>query len=221
MSLRPPETYPENLRDFSRWCIKALRDYLIGVSGGTTTLKAATDLHLQTDGETDALVFDSNQDGVFSGTATVHSNHVMEGYSTGQNVLRSVTLYFQPGATPGTNIDITSVSEGSTTFNTPTITDATDLAKSGSSGSFALDASGNLVTLDMTETVVGVLSASYWIHDINSSSTTETYFPLVTIVSGNLRISTNKRGNSSNVDWTSIMDAGDEAYIQIAFITST
>ena len=136
--------------------------------------------------------------------------------------IRAIQLKLEPGATPGTNIDITLLDISAVGFNLPSITDATDLAKSGSSGSFALDATGVFITMDITETIIGVLSCSVLMHDINTSSTTEMYVVYAERSSGNMRILLRKRGATpGNTDWTGILDAGDRCDVLIAFMTDS
>ncbi len=149
-----------------------------------------------------------------------NANHVVEGLSTGRSVLRSILLKVQPGATPGTDINVASAGL-SRDFNPPTITDGTNIAKSGSNGSFALNAAGTVITMDITEDIIGILGASIRIHDINSSSTTEVYFADAFSTGNNLGIAPVKRGANAQVDWTTIMDAGDEVNIYISFVTSS
>ncbi len=170
---------------------------------------------------TAALTIDANQKGTFSGDVVLNSNFAIEGYATGRNIIRSANIRIQPGASAGTNINVTSVNESTQAFNSPTITDTTDLAKSGSGGSFALSADGTIITMDLTEAIIGILGYSIITHDINSSSTTEMYFPLVDQSSNNMRFIITKRGSVAAVDWTTIMDAGDRVDIQVSFVTST
>lgn len=163
-------------------------------------------------------------DGVItlSANTTVNSNYVLEGYPTGRNVFRSIFLSFAPGATPGTNINIvdnsSAVGHG---FNAPSTTDATNLAKSGTSGSFSLDANGKYITLDLTETVVHVKGYMTGTVKWNSASTTEFYSFDCSVSSGNILISMIKRAATSPVDLTTILDASDAINVQIDFITST
>ena len=135
-------------------------------------------------------------------------------------VIRAVTLRFNPGATPGTNINIIDV--GSIIgFNRPTINNATDLVKNGTSGSFSLNADGSQVTMDITENIIGILSTSIQSHKINSSSTTEMYVSFAFFSSNNLIITLRKRGSTSNIDLTTILDAGDQCDVLISFITNS
>ena len=140
-------------------------------------------------------------------------------------VIRSIHLKFEPGATPGTDIDITDRSDNASKgYNAPAITDAIDLAASGSVGSFALSANGDTVTMTLTENIIGILSYSIAIHDINSSSTTEMYTPFVdqpASAGTGIDISLVKRGSIGRVDWRTIMDAGDRVVMQISIVTST
>ncbi len=135
-------------------------------------------------------------------------------------VFRSIGLRLQPGATPGTNINAT-VLGGTFGYNLPSTTDTTDLAKSGSGGSFALDADGKVLTFDITENITGVLGATVSIHDLNTSSTTEMYTVQAQTSSNNLNISLIKRGTSANVDLTTILDAGDLCDVLIPYVTAT
>jgi hypothetical protein len=132
--------------------------------------------------------------------------------------IRAVTLRLEPGATPGTNINVNELAQG---FNRPTVTDATDLAKSGTSGSFSLNAAGTILTMDITEDISGVLTTSIVIHDLNSSSTTEMYTAKATVTSSNITLSLIKRGSTALVDLTTILDAGDLCDVQISFVTTT
>lgn len=150
---------------------------------------------------------------------TVNDNYPLEGYTTGRAVLRVVAFSLAPGATANTNINVTT--GGTTQFNAPTISDATNLAKDGTSGSFSLNTAGNILECNLTENVIGGLSANFTNHDLNSSSTSEMYLPVLSIDSGNLRLLVRKRGSTSTVDWTSILDAGDSATIVVAFLTSS
>ncbi len=138
-----------------------------------------------------------------------------------RNVLRSIYLMIEPGASAGTNITVTEEPSAGSSFNRPTITGAADLAKSGSIGSFALNGGGTILTMNITENIIGLLGVSISVHDINSSSTTEMYFPLVAISSNNLSISLTKRPGTIPVDLTSVMDAGDAVEMYISFITSS
>jgi len=102
-----------------------------------------------------------------------------------------------------------------------TVTDGTDIAKSGSSGSFALNAGGDSITLDLTEDVIAVLSVTFVSHDLNTSHVTETYWTSAAVTGANIVIVTKLSGTSTDVDWTSILDAGDVHQIQVTFITSS
>ncbi|MEE9303673.1 MAG: hypothetical protein V3U84_07785 [Thiotrichaceae bacterium] len=145
-----------------------------------------------------------------------HTNAAEGGLLT----FRSVTLIIEPGATPGTNINVTEAA-ASLNYNSPTITNAANLAKSGSSGSFSLDAGGIVLTMDITENITGVISQSVLIHDINSSSTTEMYTPWCLVTGNNLAISFIKRGGQAQADMTAIFDAGDLVDIMIGYVTDS
>jgi len=153
-----------------------------------------------------------------SGNVIADGNYALEGYSTGKNVFRTTDLILQPGSTPNTDI---SVSASAAAFNKPTIFNATDMAKTETSGSFTLSADGQDLTLDVTPDVVAVVSITITCHDLNSSSTTEIYFPYITTGGSNLIIKIRKRGSTDDVDWVSILDAGDYFTFTIIYITST
>ncbi len=155
-----------------------------------------------------------------SDTLTTNGNYVVEGYSTGRSVLRTILLVMGPGNTPNTNINVneTSTNYG---YNIPTVTDGASIAKSGSSGSFSLNSGGTIITMDIAENIVGLISVSVFYHDLNSSSTSEMYVPTCAISSNNLHISITKRGSQTYVDWTTILDAGDAYALLISFITSS
>lgn len=166
------------------------------------------------DGSTQQLVYP---------VATINSNYILEGYATGRNVIRRIVLLLQPGATPGTNINVTAETASGVGFNGPTITNATDLAKGGSNGSFALNAGGTAITMDITPAIVAILSESIIHHDLNNSSLTagDIWFPRLTVTSGNLVISLAQDGGTAEEDLTTILQAGDAVRIGICFVTST
>jgi len=151
-------------------------------------------------------------------TLKLNSNHVLEGYATGRNVVRAAGFDIEPGATPGTNIDVTIVPTRG--FNSAGLTGATDLAKSGSDGSFTMDAVGKL-ELAPGQTVIGILGASIGVHDINNSSTSEVYFIDPAIVAGDIQLTVMLRGSVVVQDMTSIMDAGDRMRVIVSYVTST
>lgn len=177
----------------------------------------------------DYAIFQSEGSGnwrcvVYQKSTEGRNNSVVEG-RTGRSVLRAAHLLIEPGATPGTNINITADAVGgdNAPYNTPTITNATDLAKSGSSGSFALNAGGTAITMDITETIVALVSFSIVTHDLNNSSVLagDIWFPRVTLTGGNMVISLYQTGTATGEDLTTILQAGDSCRLHIAFVTST
>ncbi len=133
-------------------------------------------------------------------------------------VFRCVCLKVEPGATPNTNIDITDMGSDRG-WNVPTITDATDLAASGSSGSFALNAGGTIITMDITPNIEGITSISLQMHTLNSASTSEMYVPWAEISSNNLTLALIKRGAITPVDLRTVLDASDRVEIMIGIVT--
>ncbi len=146
--------------------------------------------------------------------------HMVEGESGQRCVLRAVKLRIEPGATPGANVNVTDLSSATIGFNGPVLTNATNLAKNGSSGSFSMSGTGKTIVMDLTEDIIGTLSGSINTHDLNSSSMTELYSVNLLISESNLNITMFQRGTQIEVDWTTILGAGDRGDILIAFITS-
>ena len=153
-----------------------------------------------------------------SGNVLSGSNYMLEGYGSGKCVFRSTELIIQAGSQPEFEMNVT---VGSGAFNSPSITNATDMAKTETKGSFSLDTGGELLTLDLTPNVVGVVAVTVTCHDLNSSSTSEMYFPYATTGGNNLIIKIRKRGSVNDVDWISIVDTGDYFTFTITYITST
>ncbi len=123
----------------------------------------------------------------------------------------------QPGATPGTNINCTDV--GTTYWNREAVTDTTNLAKSGSGGSYSLNAGGTVLTIALTKEVVGISGMGVSIHDVNSSAPAENYTPGFAVTGGNITLSIYKE--SSIQDITTILDAGDLFDIWVSYVTAT
>lgn len=152
-----------------------------------------------------------------------NSNYVIEGLSSGRNVLRKVELLLEPGSTPGTNMNITHVTTNGVNFNEPSISNASDLASGGSSGSFALQSGAVVLAISLTETVLAVLNAAVSIHDVNDSSVTagDIWFVRGTVASGDLRLSPFKAGTqSAGTSWLGLTQSGDAMRIELLFITS-
>jgi hypothetical protein len=156
----------------------------------------------------------NGNDGAVTGAEVLNAPSVTPLLAMHSNAFR-----IQPGATPGTNINIDDLDVGA--WNQSAITDTTNLAKSGSGGSFALDADGKLITVDITKEVVGIIGYGIKKHDLNSSSTTEMYFINADVVAGNIRLQITKRGSTSNVDFTTILDAGDNLQVWVSYVTAT
>ena len=147
-------------------------------------------------------------------------NHMVEGAASTRCILRSIRLKIEPGATPGTNMNVTEQA-AATGFNQPTITDATNLAATGSSGSFALSTDGKTLTMAITETVVGLISTDIIVHDVDNSSTTIIHFMPVTITAGNIEWNISKAGAIPSLSFLTMLQAADRMDITIAFVTST
>jgi len=150
---------------------------------------------------------------------TITGNYPVEGYTTGKNILRCVTLRITPGGTPGTNITINDQNYGN--FNPIALATATNLADDSTVENFTLNSGSTSLTMNLTETIVGMLLSQITVHDLNSSSTSEYYSIQTQIASGNAEMAFFKRGTQAGVDIRTIFDAGDLIDVQIIFITSS
>ena len=157
---------------------------------------------------------------VHAGNVVSNSNYAVEGYSTGRNVLRSIRLNITPGSTPGTNISVDHDATAGRSFNTPSLTDGTDIANNASNGSFALNDGSTRINVDVSN-AIGMISESILIHDLNSSSTSEMYTTNTTVDSSDISIAIFKRGSQSLVDWRTILDAGDAMTVLISYVSSS
>jgi len=168
-----------------------------------------------------ALTLDSSQNATFAGDIKANTNnYVLEGYTTGRSVLRTVYLQLEPGATPGTNLNITDLTDATHGYNAPTITDAVNLAKSGTEGSFSLSATGADLTFDLTEDIVGIVALTI-VNPVWNSAEVEPYYIYPYSQSNVLHFSIRKAGSATILDWTTILDASDDIRIYVSFITST
>jgi len=166
-----------------------------------------------------------NQDSgatVHAGNVISNSNHAVEGYATGRNVIRSIRLNISPGDTPNTNISVDHDTTAGRSFNTPSLTDGTNIANNASSGSFALNDGSTRINIDVNN-AIGMLADSVLVHDLNSSSTSagEIYFTNTVISSNDLSVSIFKTGSDALVDWRTILDAGDSMTILITYMASS
>ena len=119
-----------------------------------------TDFNLTTGGTTDFTV---------DVPITSQSNYLLEGYATQRNVLRTMTIRLDPGATPGTNYNITFDSARS--FNLGAAqTGATNMVASTTNGSFTSNANSRIMTYDSTEQVIGIVAGSVQYSDANNST---------------------------------------------------
>ena len=178
-------------------------------------------LQAETAGGTNVVLaeFDPDLDAV---TVTSDANFIVEGHATGRNILRSTRLQIQPGSTPGTNISVTDTSASSGRgYNTATVTNGTNIAKSGTSGSFSLNASGNALTFTPTENCKAIIGCTIHLHDIFSSSTTRVYFPWVTIVTNAVQFQLLRRAEQGGTDFTVLLAAGDRIDVNIQYITDS
>lgn len=181
-------------------------------------LQLGNTLNVAADGNVGIGVTDPDVKLEVAGDIKVNSaNFALEGYGAGRNILRSGELQITPGATPGTDIDIGHTNR----FNSPSVTNADDLAAGASNGSFDLSADGKTVSFNITAAIVGTLGETIVTHDINSSSTSEMYFVITFITGGNLGMRIRKRGSNADVSWLTLIDSGDDFRVHITYITSS
>jgi hypothetical protein len=178
-------------------------------------------------GDTDLMTFGANTvtvNGALTATGDVLANstqYVLEGYATGRTIYRQMAFRFTPGATPGTNISCIDVNNAAFEYNAISSTDGSDIAKSGSSGSWSLSADGKDITLDITEAVVmaGLLQPIQI--NLNNSSTSDVYYGHSEVSSGNINFQIRSWGSNVALDWTTILQAGDRFQFKLTFLTST
>ena len=158
--------------------------------------------------------------GAITSTSDIKANtsqYVLEGYATGRNVLRAMAVQIQPGATPGTNINIGDMTITFGTFNC-TNSNATNLAKSATSGSWSLSSNGLVITFSITPTILTILSHSVQMEKLNTAALPfriETY-----ISAGNICLVITAVGSTTALDWTTILDAGSYLLLNFVFLTS-
>jgi hypothetical protein len=155
-----------------------------------------------------------------AGNVTVDdSRYVVEG-SDSKSILRKIQLQVGNGATPGTNLDIVKYTSQGREYNAPTITNANDLAKSGTNGSYSLSSNGENLTLDISETVVSVISIGVISDDLNNGGGGG-YYVHTLVIDGNIQFMVEKSGSTTNLDWTTVTNTGSDVIIfDVLFITS-
>ena len=181
------------------------------------TVVAGLEIEVINNGANRLQVFPASGDNLGAGVDTamkINTTHKIKFVSyDGTNwkikhITRSLSLRFEAGAVPNTNIDASNVNQATVGYNGAEITDGADIAKSGSDGSFALDASGEVITLDISENIIGFLGSSISALALNSGAST--YVIAATINSNNLEFRVRIVGTVANVDWTTILDAGEQ-----------
>ncbi len=158
-------------------------------------------------------------------TATLSSKAASANTIKGSGTLsvqRFIYLSIEAGGTPGTNINITHTA--SLGWNAPSITNATNLAASGTSGSFALSADGAIITMDIAESIVGAVVIFTGINKVVNSSTltTNRFSENKAIVSSNLTLGLFIVGSTSSSDWRAVLTtAGDRQDVMIILMTAS
>ena len=158
----------------------------------------------------------NGNDGAVTGAEVLNPPSV-----TPLNCLSTMVIRTQPGGTAGTNLNVTSQSSAANAFNSPALTNATNMiADTNLFGSFSLSADGTTITVHNTETVVGLLPYGLTSHKINSASTTESYVINCLIVAGNVTIRIKRTGSTDSLSWLTVMDASDLSEMAIGFVTA-
>ena len=155
-----------------------------------------------------------------NGNVLVNSNYVMEGYATGRSVERTTYLRIYPGGTPNTDLSV-DVNNAAFDYNTPSITDVTDLIATETDGQWTLSADGKDLTLNLTEMVVGIFGSSLLRADFNTHATTA-WYALAALNAGNIQFNVFQSGSVSKISWLTILDTGDfGSEIIVNYVTST
>jgi hypothetical protein len=148
-------------------------------------------------------------------------NNVLQGdTTTGKTIYRCIQWDCRAGSTPGTNINISLQNAGNEGFNEPTVNNATNLAASGTSGDFSLDASALALTLDLTESIVHVGPISVSIGDHQSSTADPIYMRQITN-GNNVSFYVYTDGSSGAQSWLTHLASGDVVYFQCVLITNS
>ena len=150
-----------------------------------------------------------------TGDWTFDGNHPVEGYTTGRNVIRNVVISIVPGGTPGTNINVTDLSE-IRGFNSPTITPATNLANGGSSGSFNI--TSNSLRFDPGESFAGVLAG--YVNYMDTVSDKHYSIDFLT-TSDTMNLALWEHGTGSNTGILSAVSTGATLQIHIMYMSTT
>ena len=168
----------------------------------------------------DMTVTPSGSKTIFANNVTVNSNYVMEGYATGRSVERTTYLRIYPGGTPNTDLSV-DVNNAAFDYNTPSVTDVTDLIATETDGQWTLSADGKDLTLNLTETVVGIFGSSLLRADFNTHATTA-WYALAALNAGNIQFNVFQSGSVSKISWLTILDTGDfGSEIIVNYVTST
>ncbi len=136
-------------------------------------------------------------------------------------VIRSIRFEITPGATPATNINVNHNVGSADNYNEVSLTNATDLAKSGSSGSYALSADGRAITVTMTPNVLAILSSHIYLQDMNNTSVLDVYMPSPGVTAAKLLLQIHNRSVAFRQDWLAVMAAGDRCELVVCFITDS
>ncbi len=153
---------------------------------------------------------------VVSTGVKTNGKFLLEGYTTGKNIIRRIEIKVVPGTTPGTDITITILSQ----FNSVSISGGSNIAKDDTVGSFSLSANGKKIEMLTAETVIEIFFVSTTVHKLNTASTTELYFADASMnANDNIEFFLRKRGALGTTDLTTILDAGDQWTLKILYLT--
>ena len=129
------------------------------------------------------------------------------------------TIRIEPGGTPGTNINVSD--RDVVNWGQLALTDATNLGNDATVNSFTLNDGSTTLTINFTKEVIGILGYGTKYLDINSSTTSEMYFPSAYANGGNIIFEIRKRGSDALVDFRTIFDAGDKSEFWVSYVTAT
>ena len=214
-----PSSAPENFKEFQAWVLDELRHLSDALSQLETDAISLKEWNAEPDKLYEGLVAFADGSNWNPGDGAGVYAYVDGAWSKMSAISRTMVWNIQPGASPGTNINTTDLTS-SRGHNGITPANAVNLAKSGSSGDWRLDASGALLAFNPAETILAITSVSIVLHDLNSSSGSEIYFIDGNLAAGHIDFRVSLSGTVVNLDWTTILDAGDTVRLVVGFLTA-
>jgi len=138
------------------------------------------------------------------------NNYVLEGYTTGRNVFRMMTLNILNG-TDASSLKCSTTSS----FNGDSIAETDNIVKNATTGDFTLNSAGTVLTIEKAGLAGDVVGAKGWIRSIN----TGTYYPIAVAVSGDDIILVIYNLSGTAQDFTTLVDDGS-IYVDIIYFTN-